>query len=143
MSAMANPPDSISVIVTIGRICTTEGKTVTSKRGKMIILPTCCAARISFTLEDMIMLASTLRTQARGITIAVTKAQYIVGKSNVPKLIIDQPSMTMTNISSPMYVAPMQGINAPRLLPKSNSPSVVGVASKGSRLFSSFSPMKL
>ena len=37
----------------------------------------------------------------------------------------------------------MQGINAAKLLPKSNSPSVVGVAKRGSRLRSTFSPTKL
>ena len=37
----------------------------------------------------------------------------------------------------------MQGTKAAKLLPSNNSPSVVGVANKGSRLFSIFSPTKL
>jgi hypothetical protein len=37
----------------------------------------------------------------------------------------------------------MEGRNAARLFPKSSSLSVVGVARSGSRLFSTFSPMKL
>ena len=37
----------------------------------------------------------------------------------------------------------MHGMNAAKLLPKSNSPSVVGVANRGSRLRSTFSPTKL
>ena len=44
---------------------------------------------------------------------------------------------------APTYVAATEGKKAARHLPKSKSSSVVGVAKSGSRLFSTFSPMKL
>lgn len=47
------------------------------------------------------------------------------------------------NIAAPINVTAMHGIKAAKLLPSNNSPSVVGVASSGSRLFSIFSPTKL
>ena len=51
--------------------------------------------------------------------------------------------MIGADIAAPMKVTAMQGMKAAKLLPSSNSPSVVGVANRGSRLFSIFSPTKL
>ena len=51
--------------------------------------------------------------------------------------------MMVAEMAAAKKVMAMQGTKAAKLLPSNNSPSVVGVANRGSRLFSTFSPTKL
>jgi len=101
-SARANPPDRISASVTSGKVCTLEARIITSIIGKMTKAPSCWAALMSFTLVDMITLASTLKTHTKGVTTPITIAQYTFGTRNSLRFVIDQASTMITKIRARM-----------------------------------------
>jgi len=98
---------------------------------------------MSLTLEDTMTLASTLMMQAKGARTVTATIQNRLGIKNKLKRAYDHESRIAADMAAAMQVTPIHGMKAAKLLPSNNSPSVVGVANRGSRLFSTFSPTKL
>jgi hypothetical protein len=79
-----------------------DAKTTSKTIGITTRLPSCWAARMSLTLDDIIMLASTLKTHTSGAIRPIIIAQYVFGIRKVPNVKEDQPSMRAENTVTPM-----------------------------------------
>src|SRR5665647_923479 len=103
MSAIANAAETlIASKVEIDALV--EAKITRKTNGNTTKPPSCCAARMSFTFEDTIMLASTLIMHANGAIAPITKSQYGLGIKKVPTwgVFIDQTSIIIADIAAPM-----------------------------------------
>ena len=64
-----------------------EAKTTSKTIGTTTRLPSCCAALMSLTLDEIITLASTLKTHTNGARMPITIAQYVFGIRKVPNAV--------------------------------------------------------
>jgi hypothetical protein len=83
MSATAKAAMTTRVII-VESWALVEAKITRKTNGNTINPPNCCAARMSFTLEETIMFASTLMMHARGAITPITINQYGFGIKIVP-----------------------------------------------------------
>ena len=113
---------------------------ISTTTGMTINPPSCCAARTSLTFEETKTQARTLIKQAVGANNSIDRIQVRFGNSGYPTFGISTISSNATPRLKARNVDPIEGINAEKIFPASISPSVVGVASKGSKLRLFFSP---
>src|SRR5271157_6321586 len=115
-----------------------------TRYGAMIRPPDCVAARTSVILDEMMIPASTLSMLAVGITAQSMVHMASSGRNGCGNRAVGRSvSVRMMKITVPAYAAAREGITQAKILPSNNSPSVVGVASNGSNVFSTFSPTML
>ena len=108
--------------------------------GMTINPPSCCAARTSLTFEETKTQERMLIKQAVGANNNIDRIQVRFGNNGYPTFGISTISSNRTPKLNARNVDTIDGINEEKILPASNSPSVVGVASNGSKLRLFFSP---